>query len=265
MKRLCFYFPTILIIISGENPCLAEEDESRIVGGFEANKADYPYAVSLRDPNNHHFCGGTLIDHEHVVTAAHCVAGLDLLKILSKILKSFFPVFSGRSNVVVVGSDSLDKGGSTHKVISTTVHPEYDPKLVVNDIALLKIEPVTSYKFSFPVRMQSNLSDYENPCYVMGWGLTEAGGKLSNKFKVAEVHPVSPTHCEEEWKEAYNPNVICTTSDGNSACQGDSGGPLICDEKFTGIVSFGKPCATGKPDVFTSVFAYNEWIDKNME
>lgn len=241
------------------------EDDPRIVGGFEADKSEYPFAVSLRDSNNHHFCGGTLVDSSHVVTAAHCVAGLDLLKILTNILKSFFPVFSGHEKTVIVGSDSLDEGGTPHKVISTEVHPEYDPKLVVNDIAVLKIEPVTSYKFSFPVRMQSNLSDFENPCYVMGWGLTEAGGKLSNKFKVAQVHVVKPAECKKEWKEAYNPNVICTTSDGNSACQGDSGGPLICDKKFTGIVSFGKPCATGKPDVFTSVFAYNEWIDENIK
>lgn len=50
------------------------EEESKIVGGFDADKDQYPFAVSLRTSTDRHICGGTLIDNQHVVTAAHCLA-----------------------------------------------------------------------------------------------------------------------------------------------------------------------------------------------
>ena len=47
--------------------------------------------------------------------------------------------------------------------------------------------------------------------------------------------------------------------------QGDSGGPLVANNKVIGIASFVKPCAEGKPDVFTRVSAYLSWIKKIMD
>ena len=42
---------------------------------------------------------------------------------------------------------------------------------------------------------------------------------------------------------------------------GDSGGGLIdADGNLVGIVSVGKPCAIGVPDVYTHVYAYRFWI-----
>lgn len=43
--------------------------------------------------------------------------------------------------------------------------------------------------------------------------------------------------------------------------QGDSGGPLIHDDVQIGVVSFGQPCAVGKPDVYTRVSSFVSWID----
>ena len=31
-----------------------------------------PWQVSIRDESNDHFCGGTVLDSETVLTAAHC-------------------------------------------------------------------------------------------------------------------------------------------------------------------------------------------------
>lgn len=45
----------------------------RIVGGSVAGLGEYPGKVSLQQRNGNHFCGGTIIDQTHVVTAAHCV------------------------------------------------------------------------------------------------------------------------------------------------------------------------------------------------
>lgn len=47
-------------------------------------------------------------------------------------------------------------------------------------------------------------------------------------------------------------------------CYGDSGGPLVANGKLIGIVSRGKPCAQGVPDVFTRISAHVDWIDENI-
>lgn len=47
--------------------------------------------------------------------------------------------------------------------------------------------------------------------------------------------------------------------------QGDSGGPLVENEYQVGVVSWGIPCAKGKPDVFTRVYSYLDWIKEHMD
>ena len=44
---------------------------SLILGGDELGGAPHPWMVSLQH-RNRHFCGGTLLDERHVLTAAHC-------------------------------------------------------------------------------------------------------------------------------------------------------------------------------------------------
>ncbi|KAJ3654339.1 hypothetical protein Zmor_013533 [Zophobas morio] len=238
------FFFTCVVTYSLAFPGIHPDDEVkfRIVGGVDGNIEEYPYSVSIRDENNGHTCGGTLINSEYVITAAHCVA-------------------SGKERSVVIGSAYLNNGGTSTKPVSTHVHPDFDRLWLRNDIAVLQIEKQTSYESSFPARMQTNFSDYENPCYVMGWGATTATGYPSKIFKVAAVQPVTPKKCHEAWKGIYYPRLICTTSEGNATCVGDSGGPLICENKLAGVVCFGEPCGTGKPDTFTAISYYNDWID----
>ena len=45
---------------------------SRVVNGENAQPHSWPWQISLR-VNGLHICGGSLIDKEWVVTAAHCV------------------------------------------------------------------------------------------------------------------------------------------------------------------------------------------------
>jgi hypothetical protein len=49
------------------------QDESfHIVGGVPAAPGDFPYVVSLRR-SGRHFCGGSLLNGNTILTAAHCV------------------------------------------------------------------------------------------------------------------------------------------------------------------------------------------------
>ena len=55
---------------------------------------------------------------------------------------------------------------------------------------------------------------------------------------------------------------------GSDSCQGDSGGPLlmITDTTATviGVTSFGQSCGGPVPAVYTSVFSYLDWIEKEV-
>lgn len=56
-----------------------DEDTSTpsIVGGVPASAGDFPFIVSFQK-NGQHFCGGSLVNANTVLTAAHCVEGQSL-------------------------------------------------------------------------------------------------------------------------------------------------------------------------------------------
>ena len=46
------------------------DDDDKIVGGYTCRENSVPYQVSLN--SGYHFCGGSLINDQWVVSAAHC-------------------------------------------------------------------------------------------------------------------------------------------------------------------------------------------------
>lgn len=57
---------------------------------------------------------------------------------------------------------------------------------------------------------------------------------------------------------------ICTfVGAGRGVCMGDSGGPLVVNNEVHGIVSWGIPCAVGRPDVYDRVTSHRDWIIAN--
>jgi secreted trypsin-like serine protease len=48
------------------------QDQERIVGGKNADPGEWPWIAALFNAGRQ-FCGGSLIDDKHVLTAAHCV------------------------------------------------------------------------------------------------------------------------------------------------------------------------------------------------
>ena len=50
------------------------EKSTKVVNGTDTNIESFPFMVSLRRGNGHS-CGGSLINREWVLTAAHCILG----------------------------------------------------------------------------------------------------------------------------------------------------------------------------------------------
>ncbi|KAH8022992.1 hypothetical protein HPB51_009596 [Rhipicephalus microplus] len=99
--------------------------DDRIVGGTEAKDAEYPWQVSVqRKKDNFHFCGGSLIAPDIIVTAGHCVDSTspDTISVQGGLLDLRDP-------------PSYSQRRSVSRIV---VHSGYND--VSNDIALLKLE-----------------------------------------------------------------------------------------------------------------------------
>ncbi|MEP6605442.1 MAG: trypsin-like serine protease, partial [Nitrosospira sp.] len=79
--------------------------------------------ASIPDPLYAHFCSGALITSRWVVTSAGCVANREVGEL-----------------TVLIGTDSLNFGGQSKKVISIAVHAGYNPYTLENDLALLYLD-----------------------------------------------------------------------------------------------------------------------------
>nr|AVA17395.1 putative Per a allergen [Periplaneta americana] len=207
--------------------------------------------VSLRRSNSH-FCGGSIISNDYILTAAHCVIGA-----------------SPSSVTVVTGTNTLNAGGSSHEVSSITVHSGYSAaNSWRNDIALLKLlVPIafTSLQSAVTLPAQGENAGAGTACIASGWGYTSyPGAGLPNNLQKVSLSVISNADCQASHTGTIFSTSICASAGaGKGVCNGDSGGPLTSNGKQIGIVSWGRPCATGVPDVYTRVSEYITWINQN--
>ncbi|XP_072743937.1 transmembrane protease serine 9-like [Anoplolepis gracilipes] len=224
----------------------------RIVGGKDAPVGKFPYQVSLRFDNSH-MCGGSIINANNVLTAAHCVEGI------SKALLPFLSIHAG--------TNYLNQTGDVYRVQSYTIHKNYNRSELTNDVALIRLK--TFMKFNAlvqPIKLSTNDKDLEGkPCTLSGWGTTRLGGTPPNSLQEIELIIYSQQLCKSVYSNVIDSHICTLTEAGEGACHGDSGGPLVANGRQVGIVSFGQPCAIGHPDVYTRVSSFIPWIIETMK
>ncbi|XP_068576585.1 trypsin [Cebidichthys violaceus] len=223
---------------------------TRIIGGAEVPPLSIKYQASILFMNNH-FCGGTLIHKQWVVSAAHCWRPSHMIE-------------------VVLGEHDINKEEGTEQRFNVALvikHYQYQHWTFDNDIMLLKLDRPADINSTVEL---ASLPDPDSPplanfarCTVSGWGVTWLYSyKLSPVLKSVDVEIFN--NCNYYYYFRITDNMICagSRSGGKDSCQGDSGGPLICNGEFVGIVSWGIGCAYAYyPGVYTKVRNYLKWIN----
>ncbi|XP_066104612.1 plasminogen [Saccopteryx bilineata] len=228
----------------------------RVVGGCVANPHSWPWQISLRTRFGQHFCGGTLIAPEWVLTAAHCLE------------RSSRP----SSYRVVLGAHRETAAGEDVQEIEAS-------KLFLEpsraDIALIKLSsPAIITEKVIPACLPA--SDYvvadRTVCYITGWGETQ-GTFGAGLLKEARLPVIENKVCNrfEYLNGRVKSTELCAgdLAGGTDSCQGDSGGPLVCFEKdkyiLQGVTSWGLGCARpNKPGVYARVSRFVSWIERVM-
>ncbi|XP_045138916.1 serine proteinase stubble-like [Portunus trituberculatus] len=251
--------------------CWQYEDESdtgfRVIGGSYTNIQEYPWQVGLVFKNKF-FCGGSLIDDRHILTASHCIFG-SFSKGLDKL------------RVTMGDHDLSTRSEANHtvgRVKSVIWNLHYNPHTTKNDIALLELyEPINFGYGISAVRLPSDLDErYAGAnATITGWGRFNIKSKRTSPIlKEYTSTLVNGTKCVKAWNKypgisAKLDQHICLDVTIGTPCHGDSGGPLVvCSGNHctqVGVVSFGFPLCTnvGLPAVFARVTHFKSWIDMN--
>ncbi|XP_034959707.2 transmembrane protease serine 12-like isoform X2 [Zootoca vivipara] len=262
--------PTKFLHECGRRPLVDEKAEGpRIIGGHDAQLGAWPWQVSLQaqpaaGESFYHICGGSLINSNLVLTAAHCVK----------------VTMSPEAWRAVIGLHHLYKPHSRtviKKVSTITIHSDFEWGTFENDVALFQLAKSVKYNdYIQPICLPDTSPPLSNEtsCYISGWGSTYEEGKAVRTLQEAQVNIIPQQICNRfDWYAgAVSLNMLCAgTANGSvDSCQGDSGGPLMCsflEDKYylIGITSSGVGCGRPQlPGIYIRAANYRSWIDSHV-
>lgn len=214
-----------------------DEVSTQIVGGAPATET-YSFMVSLQNSSGSHFCGGSLIKPNWVVTAAHC-ADINPAQ-------------------VRVGTRTWNSGGTVARVVAQHESPNG------SDVALLRLDRNVPEQ---PIAIAADGGAQGTATRLIGWGST-TGERGDRPTQLQQVDVQVTSGCTNQ----FNPQLeLCLGGvPGKSACYGDSGGPSVRQVngqwQLTGATSRAgqgrHPCQSNSASIYGSVPAHKQWIDQ---
>lgn len=230
-----------------------------ITGGAPTQISSDPWDVALIQRDT--LCSGSMIAPTWVLTAAHCVSGLQP---------------SGIS--AYVGLTNLTQRGPANQVAvaGVFVHPQWDSGTYANDLALLQLQnPVAQTATTKAIALPDSADPATwpakgTPAIISGWGSTTATGAASEVLQSATIQVLggpADSVCGKYGLSYSSTRSICGGMPNGviDTCQGDSGSGLVVtlgsNPTLAGVTSAGEGCAQADyPGIYTRVTTYLPWI-----
>lgn len=233
------------VAIVGTSLLVGTGSAGAIVNGTDAGTT--PWQVSLQNDEGH-FCGGSIIDANTIVTAAHCLEGET----------------AGGMTIRAGVTEADDDSGQDRPVASFTNHPRYAED-ELGDIAIVKLAEPLNLGGNVQAIAPATIADISQAtnASVTGWGAVSENGDDSNTLLKAIVPLVGDASCNAQLGTDAKTEV-CAGGTGTDTCYGDSGGPLVVETpngpRLAGITSWGDECGGETPGVYAEVPAFADFL-----
>ncbi|KAJ8960286.1 hypothetical protein NQ318_004011 [Aromia moschata] len=256
--------------------CGLIETESRIRNGENAELLEFPWMaiLSYNTSKGVKFnCGGSIINENYILTAAHCIAGTP------------DPLLGVRVGEYDTSSEKDCEDDTCNPPVQDLIiekiipHPQYNTTFYANDIALLRVSKINfTVENAKPICLPTteDLRDQKlKTAVVTGWGFTRPFTRKASVLQKVALPVQNLSTCIDAYRplkqvKLSNKQLCVGGTERKDSCGGDSGGPLQVPVHFDGedryvqhgIVSIGHAyCGTvGYPGIFTRVASHVKWI-----